>query len=1321
MEVYNPELTRWRKAKVVYVDSTSEKAKVDWLESEWITICRDNFCPPNTHIRTSSTVLESSCPNGTAYALKIEKKLRDTDMPALAELLEDLAQQSSLPSDKCLLLNQLLQDIGEAYVVMCKDNYKGNIEERRYYEARAALAVERGFRSNHTVVSRTGIEVEQDLGVMGEVAVMPSAMGISRSHMDMLLKTWKRFRDLCADDWPSLRPPERMLLDLADTLELDASRATTVASRRLLFAEAARYMEKGIRFINVRNVRAACCWRIARHYILGLGVDLTDFAAAKSSDIQAGEYLAIRQSGVCEIFTFYMGMLRSLGRWSGGQQQSHPFKYLRAAATGGAPQAAFWMASLLLEGWGTLEGCGMRSRKEELEHTQRLFETCAAFDFLGNFCRRREELVTAMLQHSDGQTRRSYALALHVYVLKLKEKLESTLPYLLFFLVTYIAKQRRVPAPKRGTAQWDPCSNEIMGLHTRAFPSIHVYDMTSPDDALEKAKHQSLQSNASMLRRMNQMWIRQKFNIAYPFSELETLSAEPTETGPVVDAIAASLPAATDTLAPATLATVNLATGATDEPSVATPTKEPKESRLRASAGRKRLLRRSYTLHSSVSTSRVSTAPMDAPAVSPDQGAFVTEGQLVVPAAYSEPPLHGWTPDDCDALLNCVDEVRDLYVTVIASLEGILAPVLEISKRLSVVCRSMPILKSFLDVHFPATVISNLWEVSIQEAEMTHQSIPPDKRFLSEQKMVYDHAIAFAKSPSALERAMEVCMCVGEDTRNHDSTPSEMSTCVLRVINMAHELHQHSGDADDNVLSKHCASAMAVIGYATKNGISTEAAMVDLERLGLPLLRHTPCSMTVTSVGYHVIMEAIRVHDFLHTLDTSNMLLQERMQYLADNPSLSRGWRGTGHERKRSTKTLPEIFKNFKKFVDAQVTARRKLTFPCVMLDLHALTYQDPWAHLGHIDVDMVLADLPQPAAELAAELQMPEIDILEQILTERIRDRFNMFENPAALNDLFLTLGKYQDATSRVLLKKKMLFVLLNAPDVDWQPGSESLQLLFQRLMAGLQEQRRCPDGVSSFCNNFMQEYHFEKCRGALHMLPLDVGKLIISVTTFVFHLKKLFVKLHQSRHKAHYEGRTVGEVVLHDMLLLPLSLPGIYSEVRYPSFATQGYEDVSDMDSDAVCKRFIEGGSIKFSYEEVTIPPLTLRTVINALKSCIVKELTGASPPAADTNPDLQPYPQLDFTIDEDIIMDFVKSDLAMGPFYEMAKQSGFATQNIYFKPMNTGSERADQVTKPFAVQVLRDRAFLRILEVCKYAHVADDFDAVVSSNWELPNKLL
>lgn len=373
--------------------------------------------------------------------------------------------------------------------------------------------------------------------------------------------------------------------------------------------------------------------------------------------------------------------------------------------------------------------------------------------------------------------------------------------------------------------------------------------------------------------------------------------------------------------------------------------------------------------------------------------------------------------------------------------------------------------------------------------------------------------------------------------------------------------------------------------------------------------------------------------------------------------------------------------------------------------------------HLAHVDVNTVLQDLPRPPAELAAELGMSEIDVVEQILTERINDKFGKLEQTEELSRILGVLvgaGAYRDASSRVLLKKKMLFLLCNAPDVDWDRPS-SLGILSFRLSEGLNG--RCPDGISSFCDQFMLDLHFQRHSEILKELPTEVGRLIIAVTTFIYHYKMLFMKKHMSRHREHYEGRTAADVVLRDMLMLPLSLPGIYSEVKYPSFAREGHVDANALDSDAVCERFVKGGDIEFTYgETVTIPPLTLRALIDSFKTCIVKETTGISAPSPEPNNDLLLAPRLNFTIDEDILLNFVKSDLAIGPFYEAAKETGFSVENAYFNPMHIGNEVTEDSTKPFAVQVLKDRAFLRILNVCKYVKVPDDFEAKASSSWEL-----
>jgi hypothetical protein len=391
---------------------------------------------------------------------------------------------------------------------------------------------------------------------------------------------------------------------------------------------------------------------------------------------------------------------------------------------------------------------------------------------------------------------------------------------------------------------------------------------------------------------------------------------------------------------------------------------------------------------------------------------------------------------------------------------------------------------------------------------------------------------------------------------------------------------------------------------------------------------------------------------------------------------------------------------------------------PQVTLDFKALTYQDPWAHLSYIDFDSVLGDAAS-IEETARELQMPLVDVIDQILTAKIRERFTLFGMSAALTTILGKLEGYPSIVSKILIKKKTLFFLENY-GVDWS-DPDAVHLMCLHLINGLNEGGRCPDGVSSFFDMFMQEFHMQRHAEALQHLPNEVARLIIAVTLFVYYYKMKFKKMHLSRRNADYEARTAGDITLQNILLLPLSLPGLFSEVKYPSYATQSYTNSSDMDSDAVCKRFLKGGEIRFTYEIVYFLPLSLRTLIDAFKAIIVKEDLGDKSAASieesnHADPDMIPRPRINFTVSEKVIENFMKSDLAIGPFYEAAVQSSFSIDNAYFMPVDSeiSEDVTEESTRPMVVQALKDRAYVRMFQVSKYVNVPDDFESKVGADW-------
>jgi hypothetical protein len=88
----------------------------------------------------------------------------------------------------------------------------------------------------------------------------------------------------------------------------------------------------------------------------------------------------------------------------------------------------------------------------------------------------------------------------------------------------------------------------------------------------------------------------------------------------------------------------------------------------------------------------------------------------------------------------------------------------------------------------------------------------------------------------------------------------------------------------------------------------------------------------------------------------------------------------------------------------------------------------------------------------------------------------------------------------------------------------------------------------------------------------------------------------------------------------------------------------------------------------------------------------------------------------VSEKVIENFMKSDLAIGPFYEAAVQSSFSIDNAYFMPVDSeiSEDVTEESTRPMVVQALKDRAYVRMFQVSKYVNVPDDFESKVGADW-------
>ena len=378
------------------------------------------------------------------------------------------------------------------------------------------------------------------------------------------------------------------------------------------------------------------------------------------------------------------------------------------------------------------------------------------------------------------------------------------------------------------------------------------------------------------------------------------------------------------------------------------------------------------------------------------------------------------------------------------------------------------------------------------------------------------------------------------------------------------------------------------------------------------------------------------------------------------------------------------------------------------------------------------MVDLPCNMVDVSARMGgMSAEDLaINDILTQRIVARVNALSEAPSFRNYFTRLNEdtstmsaekqHQKVQGQIQRKKKLLFVLETA-GVDWNHVANTatiFELLRMDMQEGMVAANRCPDGINAYCDQYISKKYNTSNAPELVSLPPEVSNLICAVANFVHHYKALFIQRHLSRKDDDYEGRTSGPGVLTNMLLMPLALPGEYSPLLYPGFARRGLKNPADIRSDAVCRRFITGGLINFTYGAVDFPALTLANFITAFKGSIVKqpdprEGARALQPILDCEPGLQPKPILGCVIEETVLEDFIKNDIAIGPFYAAARELSFTTSNVYFCPLPESPSAAD-ATRPLIVQVLRDAGYVRLLQVCKLVRTQATFEADITTEW-------
>jgi hypothetical protein len=393
------------------------------------------------------------------------------------------------------------------------------------------------------------------------------------------------------------------------------------------------------------------------------------------------------------------------------------------------------------------------------------------------------------------------------------------------------------------------------------------------------------------------------------------------------------------------------------------------------------------------------------------------------------------------------------------------------------------------------------------------------------------------------------------------------------------------------------------------------------------------------------------------------------------------------------------------------------------------------------------LTRLQTRGRELAAQTGLPEPEAIEQLAMGQVVERLTGIarlcgrapvdpETQRGLDFLRNMIGNVgsEHATRISLLQKMDMYLAVAARTCT--EGKEMTQAQYastfvHELVAGLEG--RCPDGKNSFFDSWIIAHQLTRFSLRKRATPAamagraqaadeavvdeDLQYVQCAVANLVVDLKRVFIDHHLAPLLDDYEPRTVSQVLLNNLLRLPLSLPGGFSQVLYPGFAfgdhIAGAAAVFQVEN--IMRRFLLGGKLSFpsAHVERNLPAMTLGSIGRALRDALQEKRPARLQAAGQAAAARQVLPaRVNIVINEERLTRFIAHDPVLLAPYAAFRGAACTQSNAFFD--------AEAASKPGGAvlrNVARDVVILRLLEVSGYAAVPADFYATVSKDWHLP----
>ena len=275
-----------------------------------------------------------------------------------------------------------------------------------------------------------------------------------------------------------------------------------------------------------------------------------------------------------------------------------------------------------------------------------------------------------------------------------------------------------------------------------------------------------------------------------------------------------------------------------------------------------------------------------------------------------------------------------------------------------------------------------------------------------------------------------------------------------------------------------------------------------------------------------------------------------------------------------------------------------------------------------------------------------------------------------------------------------------------------------------------RCIDGKYSFFNEWFVDYVKEnnedvkKLKSTYGTDSVKNIELRIRISQLILELKKIFITRHLTRAKSDIKGETLLEckVLLYQLLMRPLGIPGFFSELKYPGYCLSKIDNcVNVFKIEQLMNEYLNGGKIKYNDPPHIneILPMTLKRLVKLIKQTIYK---NEGPPeeqdaysALNEDDDtvyekeenkFYHYDKVYTKIPYKLITDYINSDIEVLLDYKEYLDNNYSISTKYFK--SEGQHFGN---------ISSDKLIIKMLHDFGYVDVGSEFFDSVDTTWNAP----